>query len=95
MGRCLRYCRVHTTDHTCESDSSVVICDDHIFRSELILDSIESEEFFSLFCEPYSDRTRYLVSVEYMHRLTELSEYEIGDIDEIHLGCESCTFHHE
>lgn len=89
------YGALHTSYHSSDRDGSVRICYDHIFRSELVFCIIEGEDFFSFFRLANRDITYDLIRIEGVHRLTELSHDEIGDIDDIHLGRESCTFHHE
>lgn len=89
------YGTLHASDHSSDCDGSVRIYYDHIFRSELVFCIIEGEDFFSFFCLSYRDISYDLISIEGVHRLTELGHDEIGDIDDIHLRRESCAFHHE
>lgn len=95
VDRSLCHSTLHPADHSGKRYWSPLIGDHHIITRECIFDAIESEDFLPIFCHSHRDIPLDLVGIEYMHRLTELSHDTVGDIDEIHLGRESCTLHHE
>ena len=78
------YRTFYTTDHSSDRDRTFLICDYHIIRSQFVFCIIEREDFFSFFRLPHGYISYDLISIEGMHRLTELGHDEIGDIDDIH-----------